>query len=294
MFGKRKSRRRKRAKTRPRLTWLIPGRRRLIGWACVGAVIVTAAWAAGSAASQLEAHVHRQIRSRVGDAVVAFIDLPDALVELASADLHGAVADLKARPWTDDHICRDMALRLVRVGWIRKVRFVRRAADARFEISAEYRLPEAMVQHGGGFYLVDGGAVRLPGKYRYAPAWQIVQGVREGPPPAGVEWPGEDVRAGLDVIRALEGEAFSGQITGVLVDNVGGRIDSARCHVELATDRAGGRIRWGSAPGMEIEENTVGQKIAILRANYRETGRADANQPVIDVSTFPDRFTIPG
>ena len=67
-----------------------------------------------------------------------------------------------------------------------------------------------------------------------------------------------------------------------------------KTNVELATDRAGGRIRWGSAPGLEIEENLPGQKLALLRQNFINTGRADADHPVIDVSTFPDRFTVPG
>jgi hypothetical protein len=151
-----------------------------------------------------------------------------------------------------------------------------------------------MVQHGGEFLLVDADGVRLPGKYLYNPAWKLVQGVRASPPEPGVSWEGQDIRAGLAVIEALGEQPFADQITAVLVDNVGGRHQPGRSHVELATDRAGGRIRWGSAPGTEVEENSVPQKVAILYENYRQTGRLDAGHPVIDISTFPDRFTVPG
>jgi hypothetical protein len=121
-----------------------------------------------------------------------------------------------------------------------------------------------------------------------------VQGVGRPPPESGARWQGKDLQAALAVLTALRQEPFGSQITGVLVENFGGRVDPMRSHIELATDRAGGRVRWGSAPGQEIEENSVEQKLAILRANFRDTGRADAHHPVIDVSTFPDRFTIPG
>ena len=75
---------------------------------------------------------------------------------------------------------------------------------------------------------------------------------------------------------------------------LGGRVDGSASHIDLATDQDDGRIRWGSIPGAEVEENGVDQKLALLRANYRDTGRADAHHPVIDVSTFPDRFAVPG
>jgi hypothetical protein len=118
--------------------------------------------------------------------------------------------------------------------------------------------------------------------------------VGQPPPAPGAAWEGDDLRSGLAVIGAVEAQPFASQITAVLVGNFDGRTDPRRSHLELATDQAGGRIRWGSAPGSELEENTVGQKLAILLENFRQTGRVDAHHPVIDVSTFPDRFTIPG
>ena len=62
---------------------------------------------------------------------------------------------------------------------------------------------------------------------------------------------------------------------------------------QAARGGAGGRIIWGSAPGAEIEENTVAEKLELLRSNYRRFGRADAGRGVIDVSVHPDRIITP-
>jgi hypothetical protein len=216
------------------------------------------------------------------------------LVGLAAADLHGHLADLRKRNWTDDRLCREIADHLATLGWVARVNFVRRTGNARFEVSASYRLPAAMVQQGGDYFLVDRETIRLPGRYIYDSNRKVIQGV-EGPvPEPGARWDGDDVRAGLAILVAIDREPFGRQLTGVSVDNFEGRRNPRASHIELVTDRAGGRIRWGSAPGLELEENLVEQKLALLRENYDRTGRADAQHAVIDVSTFPDRYTIPG
>ncbi len=244
--------------------------------------------------ARLDAHVEGQLRQRVDGATLTFVDLPQTLTELAIGDLQESVSDLLSENWMDDRICQSMAKRLARVAWIDKVGFVRRASNGQFEISARYRIPVAMVQHEGEFLLIDRGGLRLPGAYNYDPTWRLIQGVDRQAPEPGKQWGSDDVQAALTILAAIEEEAFGEQITAVLVENVGGRVDPRRSHVELATDRAGGRILWGSVPGLELEENTMGQKLAILRQNHLQTGRADAHHPVIDISTFPDRFTIPG
>ncbi len=242
---------------------------------------------------RVEVYVNRSLLGR-SEPVLVFADLPSDLESLAEGDLRESVADLLERRWTDDRLCREMAERLSTVGWVARVHHVRRTGDARFEVSCRYRMPFAMVQRDNQFFLVDAEAERLPGVYRYDPSWQLVQGVAAPPPPPGAKWVGDDLEASLNVIDELSREAFAHQITAVLVGNYSGRHDPHAAHLELATDQAGGRIRWGSAPGDEVEENLVGQKLAILRENYRRTGRVDANHSIIDISVFPDRFTIPG
>ena len=271
--------------------WLIL---RLTGWSALVAGVV---WAGHLGVSRLEAHVEQRLLDRLPPGqgpVLTLLDLPADIPDLVEADLYGAAADLLTRPWLDKQLCRDLAGRLASVGWVERVNFVRRRADGVFEVSCRYRLPVAMVRQRNEFILVDAAGVRLPGSYRRNPSWLLIEGVEQEAPAPGVMWKGEDLRAALAVLTALESELCFGQITGVAVDHFAGRRDRRRSHVALLTDQTDGRIAWGSAPGYEVEENTTAQKIAILRANCDRTGRADANHPVIDVSTFPDRFTIPG
>lgn len=276
------------------LRQILVDRRRLIysfGTALLAASILVG-WSVATA--RVDAYVHGLVQSRF-DPEVDFVDLPQQLEGLASVDLiTRATAAIEGADWTSNHICREVAEGLQSLGWIAGVNHVRRTSDARFEVSCRYRLPTAMVQMDGEFYLVDDDGVRLPGEYLYNAAWPLVQGAAASPPQPGMLWPGQDVHAGLSVLQSLRSEPFSRQITAVLVGNHDGRSDPLAEHIELATDRAGGRIRWGSAPGRELEENTVAQKIAIMRENYRRTGRADAKHPIISISTLPDRFSIPG
>jgi len=187
-----------------------------------------------------------------------------------------------------------MAERLSAVGWVERVNFVRKTSDAKVQVSANYRYPVAMVPQGDGYVLVDAHRVRLPGSYRYEPTWKLVQGVSAEAPESGAVWSGEDLAAGLAVLDRIARESFAYQVAGVDVENYAGRVDPYRSHLFLMTDRSDGRIAWGSALGQEVEENLAEQKLALLRANYRETGRVDADHLVIDISTFPDRITIPG
>jgi hypothetical protein len=242
--------------------------------------------------ARLDQHVRGQVADRV-DPTIALVDLPDQLGELAGGELRDGLDNVLTRSgWLEDGVCREMAHRLDKVGWVAEVNYVRRTSDARFEVSCRYRLPAAMVQQEEQFYLVDAAGVRLPGVYLYDPAWQLIQGVEASAPLAGAPWPGADLQAGLRILEAVQVEPFAHQITAALVSNFAGRVDPRLTHVKLATDRAGGRIRWGSAPGRELEENSVPQKLAILRENHRRTGRVDANYPVIDISTLPGRFLV--
>ena len=80
------------------------------------------------------------------EARAVFVDLPPSLNELALNAMRETVAEPLRRPWTDDHLCRDIADALAGVAWVEKVRYVRRRPDARILISCRYRMPLAMVR----------------------------------------------------------------------------------------------------------------------------------------------------
>lgn len=243
---------------------------------------------------RLEAHVDTLILASRPTATLYFEDMPAAVATLAEGEIRDRTERLLSQDWTDDGLCRSLAETLQNTAWVEAVNHVRRTHDATFLASCRYRIPAAQVQIHGEFFLVDRRGTRLPGSYRHDPQRLLIQGVATQPPAEGRRWVDPRLRAGLDLVGLIQNQPYSHQITAVLVDNVGGTLDPRKSHVELATEQAGGRIRWGSAPGAEIEENTVQQKLQLLEANYHRTGRVDAGFAVIDVSTFADRFTVPG
>jgi hypothetical protein len=245
------------------------------------------------AIERIEAQVLDELRGQgFADSTLLIADVPEVLRGIADTALVDALTPLLGDDWLEAGLCERLATRAADVGWVRRVQAVRRRPDGRFEVRCEYRLPMAMVQSRSGFHLVDRQGVRLPGEYAYDARWMCVHGVAAGPPRPGEAWIGDDLQAGLDLIELVSRRAYAGQIAGVVVDNAQGRVDPRMPHLGLATDRPGGRIRWGSAPGREIEENSVEQKLKILDANFHMTGRIDADHPVIDVSTLPDRFLV--
>lgn len=261
--------------------WARRFRRGVIGVAALGVAVY--------GLLQLEAHVLDNGLSEAPPRMIIMRDRPAHTVEATDAVL----VKFAKVPWMSPTLCKDIATALAAIPWVKEVRSVHRYADRRIEVDCTYRRPAALVQQGATFYLVDEDAVRLPGEYANDPRYFIIQGAAARAPKPGRAWPGEDVPAALAVIRLLHAEPYREQITGVLVDNYGGRQDPRRPHVLLATDRGGGRIVWGSAPGREIEENTIAAKLGLLRSNFERFGRVDANREVIDISVYPDRIIAP-
>lgn len=268
------------------------GRRRVVRRACAGLITVSLISGFLIGLYRLESSVEASLHARV-EPTLRIVDVPEALAGDADLALRDALTPLMAKSWTGDGLCRAMAQRAANVGWVRQVQSVRRAGDGTIEVRCTYRLPAAMVQAGVMFYLIDEESVRLPGEYAHDARFMFLAGVKQPVPPVGRTWEGDDVAAGLNVVSALRDEPYAPQITAVILDNFGGRVDERAHHIELATDQQG-RILWGSAPGREVEENTVAQKLAILRENHRRTTRADARHAIIGICTYPDRYTVPG
>lgn len=234
----------------------------------------------------------RWVRSEpqfAGPPRIVLVDVPDGIAD----QIHDRLRIFEDASWSQASLCRRMTEVLDADPWVAEVLAVRRFADRVVRVECKYRTPFAMVQTPTGFVLVDDAGVRLPGVYQYHPSYMLIQGVAAPPPPPGEAWDAGSVRSGLGLIDLLDRELFSEQITAVMVHNYGGRQDRSAAQLELATDRDGGRIIWGSPIGEEIEENTAAEKLELLRANFERFGRADANRSVIDVSVLPDRTYVP-
>ncbi len=291
-MARRKPKRTQHTAHQPRRSWLASvdpeKKRRAAGIALRVVLALVVMSCVGVGLAKLDHRVHAD-EFFEGSPELVLADVPDELEPIIREHLAPAL-DVA---WTEPTLCRRIADRLAESGWVAGVKRVRRLPDGTVTVGCAYRQPFALVQLADGFVLVDETGVRLPGRYPYSPSLPLIQGAAAAPPEPGQVWKAGDVVAGVSVLRMLAREAFADQVTAVLVANYDGRHDPHSAHLELATDRAGGRIVWGSAPGEEIEENTAAQKLAILRRNHELHGRIDAGFPVIDVTTFPDRFTTP-
>ncbi len=194
-------------------------------------------------------------------------------------------------------LARRVADELTTVGWVRRVHEVSVGNDDVVRICCDYREPIAWVSHGSFYYLVDAEGTRLPGRYSHGEVTRdsgllLVAGVASEPSDEGQAWEGDDLSAAIEMVVLLRDKPYYEQLTGVLVGNYGGRKDPRRAHIELATDR-GSRIRWGRAPGEEIDEPTVEQKLAHLQGIWRDHDRIDMGKRWVDIQVWPDQVLVP-
>ncbi len=185
--------------------------------------------------------------------------------------------------------------------WIRQVKQVRRAYGQKpgdtIEVDCEYRAPVALVRWGDYFWLVDGEGVKLPDYFTQQQIprivtgrdhklnIRIVEGVKQPPPSAGVHWIGDDLAAGLELVKLLFGKPYAEEIVKVNVSNFAGRIDGRAAQLVLVT-KDDTEVRWGrpiSGQDDFFVEVSPAQKLAYMQAIYNEKRRVDGNQPWIDV-----------
>src|SRR5687768_6401818 len=119
--------------------------------------------------------------------------------------------------------------------WIKSIKQVRRVygnspADT-IEIDCDYRAPVALVKWGDFYWLVDGDGVKLPEAYtaQQVPqimigrdkqlAIRIIQGVKQPPAEPGYRWDGDDLAAGLEMVKLLFHKPYAEEIAKVDVSN---------------------------------------------------------------------------
>jgi small nuclear ribonucleoprotein (snRNP)-like protein len=118
----------------------------------------------------------------------------------------------------------------------------------------------AVVGSGGVWVRVDEEALALPGRYLRSGVqtgkYREIVGVKSDPPPDGQIWTEEDLLAGVNILRLIDGKPFTGEITAIDVSNYRGRLNTYKPHIVLTTENQS-EIRWGRAIGTEgrIEVN---------------------------------------
>ncbi len=200
-----------------------------------------------------------------------------------------SLASYRDAPLLDVHLAAEVAGRLRENVWVKRVVRVEKQFGGVLEIECEFRRPLAAISVGGNPTWIDADLVRLPARPQAERPLLWLDGIRGPAPGVGERWEGDDVAAAIRLVSLLVDEPYVDQLTALLFDNYGGRINRREPHVVLATDRDT-RILWGAAPGEEIEEQSATQKIAQLRWIYREFERVDTHRASVNISKGPDRI----
>lgn len=197
-----------------------------------------------------------------------------------------AAAEIGADPFDQASLERARQA-LLATGWFAGIPSVKRTAGGHVDITANWRLPAAVVQHRGREYLVavGGEVLRLPSRTPVQKgSMPVITGPRTPPPSDtrgilyGVPWPGGDVVAAIELLRHLRQIPEYTRLAGV---DLASFADSG--HLTLITD-SGAKIVWGSAlselgPG-EVPADT-------RRARLRDIlqTRFDQSQRLIEIYT---------
>ena len=172
--------------------------------------------------------------------------------------------------------------------WVEHVEKVERVWGGRVIVHARYRRPAAVVEYRDGYHLVDVRAVRLPGRYGRG-QWHglglgLIVGARGTPGPVGEPWPGEDLQAGLALLKVLEEQRLLKYVQSV---DVGERDKRGRVCLLLWTGagrdvRRSPHIVWGLAPGLEHPyEPPALEKARRLAAVVAQRG---VGEKIVDIS----------
>jgi hypothetical protein len=199
----------------------------------------------------------------------------------------------------DEQMLADRVAILKTNPWIKEVKQVRRvygkAPGDTVEIDCDYRAPIALIHWGEYFWLIDGDGVRLPEQFTANHVKDIVvgqdkhinirviEGVSKPPVEAGHKWPGEDLVAGIDMVKQLYGQPWAEEIVKVDVSNFEGRNEMKEPQITLVT-KYDTVIRWGEPLNLKFfVEAPPAVKLSRLEDVYKQYGRIDAKQPWIDI-----------
>ena len=265
-------------------------------------------------------YVARKIAFPSDPPKVVLMNRPAWMSDLLYEEIVRAAKPAGAHSSFDHQMLVDIDRILRASPWIREVRQIRRtyenAPGDTIEIDCDYRAPVAMVQAGQSFWLVDGEGVKLPSQFNSSQLDRVVRGadkkiniriitgVAHPPVSPGKKWPGDDLAAGLDMVKLLYGLPQAEEIVTVDVNNFNGREKAKEAQIRLGTTHevlVDGTlqqtfIKWGRPVNGGIDffvEIPTQQKLEVLKEIIAETGRVDANQPWVDIRFDKPTFPTP-
>jgi hypothetical protein len=259
--------------------------------------------------SEMRRYVDQSVEQPTEPPLIVFKDRPTWMTDLVASQLAASFRPAKPLSVFDREVLVQTTKKLKANPWIDQVHQVRRVYGAQagdtIEVSCDFRAPMALVQNGSDYWFVDSQGIKLPERFVAEDVRKIVfssngrtnirviEGVHNRPPQlAGHKWTGEDLAAGLELVRRLYGVPFADEIVQVNVENFGGRIDPREAQLVLVT-RYNTHVRWGRPWGsvdafIEVRPEV---KLDRLRSIVDKYGRVDAKQRWVDVRF--DKITYP-
>jgi hypothetical protein len=109
---------------------------------------------------------------------------------------------------------------------------------------------------------------------------------------SGQKWPGNDLVAGLDLVKIFSGQDFANEIVKVDVSNFDGRVDAKEAQISLVT-KYDTRIQWGRPVNSSdnFVEVAPARKLESLQQIWSQYHRIDGGRSWIDIRF--DRITYP-
>lgn len=273
-----------------------------------GLAILLVAGGAFLCVSQLKDHVEKRLTFPTAPPTVVLKNRPAWMSELLASQIAETARPHGVHSAFDHQMLVTVTDKLRNNPWIRKVNQVRRAYGQRpgdtLEVDCEYRAPIALVHWKDYYWLVDGEGIKLPEQYTgdlipriisgrdRRTHIRVIEGVDRPPPETGQKWTGEDLAAGLGMVKQLYGLSYADEIVRVDVSNFAGRVDTREAQVVLRT-KYDTEIRWGrplDAPDYFIEVSAA-RKLDYLRKVYNEFRRIDGGKPWLDIRF--DKITYP-
>lgn len=191
-----------------------------------------------------------------------------------------AAVEIQVDPFAQESLERARQA-LLATGWFARIQSVRRTPNGSVDITADWRLPAAVVKHQKLEYLVAVGSevLRLPPRTPVMKGTMpLITNPKLGPKGDalgvlyGSAWPGGDVQAAIDLLRNLRSIPEIKRISGIDLANY---IETG--HLTIVTD-TGAKIVWGSAlselgPGQVPQETRRARLRDILQTRYDESQR---------------------
>ncbi len=205
--------------------------------------------------------------------------MQEEVLALAQAQI-----DPKASPLSGEPLER-VGSALEKSGWFDGRPTVRREPGGRLLVSGQWRIPGAVIRDGGHDYMISWDGKPMPVVYDAGQSkLKAILRVGARPPSAGAAidytkaWPGEDVLAGLELLRVIQARPWMDQVVGVDVGNYG----KDRTLAITTVNR--GRLVWGGRPNKpRLGEASTAAKLAAIDWLQKRLGSIDGNGRSFDV-----------